>query len=86
MLNSNSQEMLQYLANEYKNRGGKDVVYNFDNNDKQNFEKNQEYKFHLEELEASGYINVNKEPYMTGEYWMIEVTPKAYMYLKDQQK
>lgn len=86
MLNSDSQEMLQYLADEYKKRNGKDVVFNFDNNDKQNFEKNQEYKFYLEELHSLGYVNVKKEPYMTGEYWMIKVTPKSYMYLQNQQK
>ena len=86
MLNSDSQEMLQCLADQYKNRSGKDVILNFDKNDQQNFDKNQEYKFHLDELDTLGYINVNKEPYMTGEYWMVEVTPQAYMYLKDQQK
>jgi hypothetical protein len=86
MLNSDSQEMLQHLADKYKEEGGKDVSWNFDNNDMENFDKHQEYKFHLEELETSGYVNVNKEPYMTGEYWMVKVTPKGYMYLKDQQK
>jgi hypothetical protein len=86
MLNSDSQEMLQCLADKYKEEGGKDVVWNFDNNDMENFEKHQEYKFHLEELETLDYVNVNKEPYMTGEFWMVKVTPKAYMYLKDKQK
>ena len=76
---SNIYEILKILANECKKQNGMAVYREFPIDEKQNFEKNKEYKFYLEKLASSRYIKIDKEFYSMHESWAIEVKPKGYL-------
>ena len=76
---SNAYEILKILANECRKQNGMAISREFSRDEKQNFEKNQEYKSYLEELASSRYIKISKESCSTGELWIIEVKPKGYL-------